>query len=175
MMKNILGRGFFGMAVASATMAVAAVVPVQMAVAASPITLDNVAEVERISLDTNGQEVVALKAVAGEKVVPGDVIRYTLTFNNNGTEAATNLQAVNPVPAEIEFLEANEDWAEVSVDGGTVWGQLANMTVNETAAETSEITTRAAQGRDVTHVRWTVRDAIAPGGKMSVSYRGRIK
>lgn len=175
MMKNILGRGFFGMAVVSATIAVATVAPAQMAAAASPVTLDNVAQVERISLDANGQEVVALKAVAGEKVVPGDVIRYTLTFNNNGTEPASNLQAVNPVPAEIEFIEANEDWAEISVDGGTVWGKLADMTVTETAADTGETSARAAQARDVTHVRWTIKDAIVQGGKASVSYRGRIK
>ena len=108
-------------------------------------------------------------------VVPGDRVVFTLNVSNSGTEPAAGFRATNPIPAPVAFVAVTEDWAEVSVDNGVNWGKLATLSVKAKAADTGADIVRAAAAQDVTHVRWVFTEAIAPGSKTAVSYRGVVK
>lgn len=145
------------------------------AVPQSPVNLSSDVKIERVQADASGKETVVLSDPKDVVVVPGDRVVFTLTASNSGAQAATGFRATNPIPAAVTFVSVAEDWAEVSVDGGATWGKLAVMTVKIKAADTGVETVRTATAEDVTHVRWSFANAIAPGAKSVVSYRGFVK
>ena len=143
--------------------------------AASPVTLTSDVKIERVEIDAAGKEKVSLYAPEQVVVVPGDKVLFTLQVTNTGAQPAAGFRATNPMPAPVQFVSVTEDWAEVSVDGGNIWGKLAVLKVKTAPTDGTAAVERAADFADVTHVRWVFPDAIAPGGKRNISYRGVIK
>lgn len=143
--------------------------------AASPVTLTSEVKIERTEIDAAGKETVKLFAPQQVVVVPGDQVVFTLEVVNTGSEPASGFRATNPMPGPVQFVSVAEDWAEVSVDGGTNWGKLAALKVKATPAPDAAEVERSADAADVTHVRWVFADTIAPGAKRTISYRGVIK
>jgi uncharacterized repeat protein (TIGR01451 family) len=141
----------------------------------SPVNLTSDVRIERVERDAAGKDNMVLRDPKDVIVVPGDRVVFTLNVTNTGAEPASGFRATNPIPGPVTFVSVDEDWAEVSVDGGTNWGKLSAMTVKVKAADTGAETERAASAEDVTHVRWVFASAIAPGAKTSVSYRGVVK
>ena len=101
----------------------------------------------------NGQSHEAL--VEPTTVVPGDKLRFTTHFSNPTKQAATDLNIVNPLSKAVQLTDAGDFL--VSVDGGTTFGPLAELTV--TGADGKP---RQAQLSDVTHLRWS-KTRIEPG------------
>ena len=145
------------------------------AAASSPVTLTSDVKIERTEVDAAGKEKVSLYAPKSVVVVPGDKVVFTLEVTNTGTQPAAGFRATNPMPAPVQFVSVTEDWAEVSVDGGTTWGKLAALKVKTAPTDGTTAIERAADLADVTHVRWVFADAIAPGAKRTITYRGVIK
>jgi uncharacterized repeat protein (TIGR01451 family) len=154
------------------------------------VSLTSTALIERRSVDAAGKETVQFKTPSEVLVVPGDKVVFTLTYINNGSEPATAFRAVNPMPGAIQFLSTAQDWAEVSVDGGNIWGKLSDLRVAQNNPASSDATpvegqkpsvpgplavSRAATAEDVTHIRWVFVDAIAAGAKGELSYSGVVK
>ena len=181
-MKLNFGASVTAMALAVATLATGLVtvsaqahVQTQAQGAASPVTLRSDVKIERTERDASGNQKTTLYTPKDVAVIPGDNVVFTLLVNNTGKEPAIGFKATNPMPAAVRFASVAEDWAEVSVDGGNVWGKLATLKVKtKDAAGTAEVE-RAATADDVTHVRWVFAEAIAPGTQRNVSYRGIVK
>jgi hypothetical protein len=131
--------------------------------------------VERVSVNDKGEEVVTLKTPKQAVVVPGDKLIVSLHYVNEGGEPAKEFRATNPISPAVQFIAVKEDWAEVSVDNGTSWGPLSALTVTVPATDAAPASTRSAEAKDVTHVRWTFKTPLAPGQKGTVSFRGSIK
>ena len=106
--------------------------------------------------------------------VPGSEIIYVITYRNTGTQPANDVVINNPVPTEMVYVagsaEGSGTRADVSVDGGKQFASLESLQLKGADGKP-----RAARGEDVTHVRWTVLGAIAPGKNGSVSYRALVK
>lgn len=145
------------------------------AAAPSPVTLTSDVKIERVEVDAAGKETVTLHAPKSVVVLPGDKVIFTLEVTNTGALPAAGFRATNPMPGAVQFVSVAEEWAEVSVDGGNVWGKLAALKVKTSPADGTAPVERGADVADVTHVRWIFPDAIAPGGKRKISYRGVIK
>jgi uncharacterized repeat protein (TIGR01451 family) len=143
--------------------------------APSPVALTSDVKIERVAVDAAGKEQVTLHAPKSVVVVPGDKVLFTLEVVNNGAQPAAGFKATNPIPAAVKFTSVAEDWADVSVDGGTTWGKLSKLTVRAKNADGTADIDRAATAEDVTHVRWVFADAIAPGVKRAISYRGEVR
>ncbi len=113
----------------------------------------------------------SISYTAPETVVPGDRVRVTLTFTNNGAAPATGINLVNPVPDALVFDGADESAGfGVSVDGAKTFGALGDLRVPDPNAEP-----RPATNADVTHVRWLWPDAVPVGGSRTVAFFGRVR
>jgi uncharacterized repeat protein (TIGR01451 family) len=145
------------------------------AAATSPVSLTSDVKIERVETDAAGKEKVTLYTPADVAVVPGDIVVFTLEVANTGSQPAAGFRATNPMPAAVQFTSVAEDWAEVSVDGGNVWGKLPTLKVKAKDAAGTAEAERSAGPADVTHIRWVFADAIAPGAKRKISYRGVVK
>lgn len=141
----------------------------------NPVDLSSEVKIERIEKDATGQETSTLRDPKDVIIVPGDKVVFILNIVDSGLEPAAGFRATNPIPASVAFQTVDQDWAEVSVDGGVQWGKLSALSVNAKAADTGVAITRPALPEDVTHVRWVFANAIAPASKSSVSYRGVVR
>jgi uncharacterized repeat protein (TIGR01451 family) len=158
--------GFSGVVACAAALFIAA----QPASAQSTGALASKVELEKTAPAAEGKE-SAKTYVEPSVVVPGDRIRVTLTFTNNGTVPASGVNLVNPIPEGLVF-DGTDDTAafSVSVDGAKGFGALDTLTVPGQGSSP-----RAAANGDVTHVRWLWPDAIAPGQSRTVAFFGRVK
>lgn len=175
-MKKNFSIAFYAFALASATLTggLISAGKARAQATASPVTLTSDVKIERVEVDAAGKEKVTLHTPKDVVIVPGDRILFTLEVTNTGTQPAAGFRATNPMPAAVQFVSVAEDWADVSVDGGTNWGKLPALKVKSKDDAGAEVE-RAAGAQDVTHVRWVFADAIAPGAKRAISYRGVVK
>jgi hypothetical protein len=137
------------------------------AVAQTPLALQSSVFVERVETDVNGRERRVLSAP--ERLNSGDRLLFLVRYRNGGSAPLRDFAVTNAVPASIR-IDPRDSAMQVSVDGGRSWGQLDRITMRTPLGGT-----RRATPDDVTHVRMTVKDAVAPGEGGRISYRGVVR
>lgn len=137
---------------------------------ASAVSLNAKAYVARTVTDAQGKKTNKLFDPDKVPVLPGEPIVMLLDYKNNGAKPATGFVINNPIPPQLTFTGVEQAWARVSVDGEKTFGQLATLKV-----KAADGTLRPAQPADVTHVRWTFAQPIAPGTGGRVSFYAVIK
>lgn len=134
------------------------------------IELKSVVEKEVRVTNDAGEEVVQL--VTADKVVPGDVVIYTVTYTNVSDQAVDNVVVTNPINEALTYVDdsAFAPGADVSfsVDGGENFAPLDALTVERDGV------TAAAGGDDLTHIRWTLREPLDPGAQGFARFRARL-
>ena len=148
---------------AAATAAVPA-----FAQAAPSVSLVSDVLVERTTVGADGRSQVSLEEPS--TVVPGDKLVFVLRYRNNGRQPAADFVVTNPLPSAVAFQGSNDGAAQVSVDGGRVWGALGDLMITE-----ADGTRRAARMEDVTHVRWTLAQPIPAGEAGRLMFRGVVR
>lgn len=138
--------------------------------ASAQVSLENRVMEEVVIQSEDGSTTTSI--VAADSMAPGDTAVYTMTYSNNGNEAASNLVISNPISDAVLYIGpgAGSEEPLVSVDGGATFAPLAQLHVIE-----ADGTHRQAGAADVTHVRWTVNGPVAPGAQGSVSYKGTVR
>ena len=142
--------------------------------APSGVDLTSQIEVEQVLKAADGTDKIILADPGNVTVVPGDNLLFTLTYRNQGAQPATGFRAINPVPAAVQFVSVDEDWAELSVDGGQTWGRLDGLKVRATGTD-GVVVERAAAPADVTHVRWIFAEPIASQAGGKVRFRALVR
>jgi len=106
-------------------------------------------------------------------VLPGDTLRYSLTFANRESRALSNVVFNNPIPAGVVVLPAPAPAGlrvEYAIDGGFNFSPRPMVTVEENGRQVS----RPAEPQSYTHIRWTVTGSIAPGASVTAQYDARV-
>ena len=134
------------------------------------IELKSVVEKEVRVVNDAGEEVVQL--VTADKVVPGDVVIYTVTYTNVADEAVENVVITNPINTALSYVpdSAFAPGADVSfsADGGKSFAALTDLTVERDGAPV------AAGVDDLTHIRWILREPLDPGAQGFARFRARL-
>ena len=140
------------------------------AAALAQVSATQAVVMEKVSVGPDGR--TEIEREPAERVIPGDRIAYVLTYRNEGAEAAEDLVLVMPVPETMTVVAGSEEGgiADYSIDGGRTWGAFSALRV---PAEEGGI--RPAVADDVTHLRWTLADRLAPGEAGEVSYRATLR
>jgi uncharacterized repeat protein (TIGR01451 family) len=121
---------------------------------------------------------VKVKKVAPvEKIVPGDEVLYTLTYTNKTGKPATDVAITNPVPKHTRYKDgsATGDNAVItfSVDDGKTFATPDKLVVTVKDKSGKDIP-RPATAQDYTHIRWVIKQQLAPGQSGSVRFRAVI-
>lgn len=121
---------------------------------------------------------VKVKKVAPvEKIVPGDEVTYTFTYTNKTGKPATDVAITNPVPKHTRYKEGSAagegSVITFSVDGGKTYGVPAQLVVTIKDKSGKDIT-RPAVAQDYTHIRWVIKQTLAPGQSGSVRFHAVI-
>ena len=136
------------------------------------IQLEHKAEQQQAYVDENGVE--QTRMVEAGKVLPGEQLKFTITYTNVGDEPAENVTITNPVPDYMDYVlgSASGDNSAItfSVDGGQNFGNPQELAVTDT-----EGTRRPAAVEDYTHVRWIIGSDIAPGDSGEVTFSAVVE
>lgn len=92
---------------------------------ASPaVSIAILAEKEVIEIDARGQEVV--RRVIAENAEPGEVIFYTISYQNDGQSSARDIVLDNPVPEGTRLVD------------DSAWGEQAEIQLPVVEAEAGQ-------------------------------------
>jgi len=130
-----------------------------------------------VQLASSVQLVVPADAATGEpehlaaatSVVPSDQLVFAVRYRNTSAAPVSDLLIVNPVPASVRITQQSANANEVSVDGGSSWGNLSDLVVTRADGSTSPATVD-----DISHLRWKVT-LIEPGQTGSVAFRAIVR
>lgn len=134
---------------------------------ATGVKLESSVQEEITTVDAKGAKTV--KLVEPTSVAPGDVVVIRIAYHNTSTDAVGDIVISNPVPPHLSFLTVREGMGMVSVDGGKTYGALVDLKVTD-----ANDTSRPATAADVTHVRWTFDQPLAPGARGAVAFAARL-
>lgn len=139
-------------------------------VAAPAVALTSAIQVVKDVKDGTGKTKRVLQEPT--RVLPGDPLVVWLNYRNASKKPATAFVINNPIPAAMEYTAFGENsgWGLVSVDGGKTFGALATLKVTGKDGKP-----RPAVAFDVTHLRWTFKQPIAPGAAGTLSFYGVVK
>lgn len=111
------------------------------------------------------------KLQAAERVVPGDVLVYTVQVRNAGPYAAESPLVVQPIPNHMMYLADSAVGPGVdvdySVDGGHTFDRPENLKVAGSALR--------AKAADYTHIRWHLRNRLKPNSIAYVRFRAQVR
>jgi uncharacterized repeat protein (TIGR01451 family) len=114
------------------------------------------------------------KLVPPQKMVPGDDVLYTVTYTNKTTTPAEKVLITNAVPPHTRYKEGSAagEGADItfSVDGGKTFAAPGKLTVSIKDKDGKAVV-RPATAPDYTHIRWSLRDNVAPGRTGTVTFR----
>lgn len=142
------------------------------ATAAAQVILEN--SVEKVETFVNEVGEPQRRLVDADSVVPGDELRYTITFANDGGESvdAGSVVITNPIPDETEYLNGTAFGSGTdivfSVDG-------ENFAPPEALRVTRDGIEMPASAKDYESIRWVFRPALEPGETGNVSFSVRLK
>jgi len=107
---------------------------------------------------------------------PGDIIQYTLTATNHGTQPAHNVEIIDPIPKGTEYVLDSASGEGVtlsySIDGGRIY--QSPPVFSDFRLADGAIEKRPAPASRYTHVKWLVTQPLPPGASATVTLRVRV-
>lgn len=132
-----------------------------------------VAEVRQEIPAPNGRRIARLMPATTLK--QGQEIFYTVRIRNTAAVPVRDVEVTQRIPENTTYVpdSAAGPGAEVtlSADGGISFGAEGELTVTEQPTPVQLPSTRPATPQDYTHVRWRLRNALAPGAVALARFR----
>ena len=136
------------------------------------VAVETVVEKEETVVGDDGQETTRLVPVA--TIVPGEEVVYTITFTNNGADAAENVAITNPIPEHMLYVDGTAFGpgtdVSYSVDGGESYAAADELEVVD-----ADGTVRRAGASDYTHIRWVMRNDLQSGARGFARFRAVLQ
>lgn len=135
-------------------------------------SVERISSTVPVAADAGRADPVAAAALPGRtpsEVYSGDVLRYTIVFENRSTQdvAAGSVVITNPLPEETVYLEGSatgdDTLISYSVDGET-FGSPPALLIGQGAQA------RAATASDIRVIRWTYQPMLPAGASSQVSF-----
>jgi uncharacterized repeat protein (TIGR01451 family) len=109
-------------------------------------------------------------------VNPGEILDWTIDSENSGNAPARSYQAIGHIPQGTTFVagSAKADGANAvfSIDGGKSFSAQPLIEVKQADGSTKQVPAPVAM---YTEIRYEWADSLAAGGKLSASYKVRVK
>ena len=135
---------------------------------ATGLKATQIVEVATIIVDVDGNETTSYSQAT--EVEPGERVRYSLAYANDGSDMAENVSLVMPVPNVVTYVEGSAlGSVEFSADNGRSYAAREDLMIG-----TGEYA-RLAVSEEITHIKWAFSDPIAPAATGTVSFEAVLK
>jgi uncharacterized repeat protein (TIGR01451 family) len=154
-----------------------------LTVAASPAVAQDtsapkalVVTAENLMAGDSQHRAAASRGRNANELMPGDVVRYRLTFTNVTPSSVKSVVFDNPLPAGLRYragtASADRDQVAIqySIDGGKSYSAQPMI---ETEVEGKRVQ-RAAPAEMYTHIRWAVQGAVLPGAVVHAEFQAQL-
>ncbi len=135
------------------------------------LNVTTVVQKEQVTVNAAGE--TERQLVAADTVVPGEVVIYTITFQNISDEPAENVVITNPIAETLTYVDGSVFGPgtdiQFSVDGGQNFANRDALTVDEDGS------VRPAEARDFTHIRWVMQTELAAGAQGLARFSAVLK
>ena len=128
-------------------------------------------EVATVTVAADGTETVTYTPAT--EVEPGERVRYTLTYTNEGSSPAEDVSLVMPIPTEVTFLEGSTDGPFSTITYSADNGET--FMTREALLVATEDTARPAGAEDITHIKWAFSEDISAYETGTISYSATLK
>lgn len=115
-----------------------------------------------------------IKYVQAAKVLPGDIVMYKNTVNNQDNIPAKNMVLKNPIPEHTHYVADSAKCQGkckivYSVDGGKTY-DIASKLMKKDGSKM-----RLAKASEYTNVKWILQEALKPQQKTYVSFKTQLQ
>jgi uncharacterized repeat protein (TIGR01451 family) len=164
-----------------AILAIGLLAPLFSSSAAEDVEVMLVAEV-RLEISVPGGRSTA-RLIPATTLEQGQEIFYTVRIRNPAAVAAGDVEVVHRIPENTVYVPESATGPGVDValsaDGGLTFGEEGRITlVDQSAVALMQATTldraaltRPAKPQDYTHIRWHLRNPLAPGAVALARFR----
>jgi uncharacterized repeat protein (TIGR01451 family) len=135
------------------------------------IELKTIAESEQEYVNDAGQK--SKRLVPASKVVPGDEVIWTITAKNICEKAADSIVIANPVPEQMNYVANSAVGIGADITYSLDGKDFKSPTVLTVGDANGAV--RPARADEFRAVRWTYKNAFAPGATAFVRYRALVK
>ena len=131
--------------------------------------------VAKVETYVDKQGVAQRRLVNADSVVPGDELRYTISFTNSGEGEvdAGSIVITNPVPQSTEYIDGTAFGAGTeilfSADQGVTFELGEKLKVLKQGEE------EIASAKEYTTIQWQFLSALEPGETGQVSFNVKLK
>ena len=136
------------------------------------IVLTNQVLKQVIKKDKDGN--VTYDYIEPKTAVPGDVMMYTITFENKGNDSAEGIVINDPIPNNSKYrinsAIGKNTKISFSIDGGKTFGNPEELVVKDKNGKEWK-----AKPESYTHIRWVYNKPLMPGEKSEVTFKTQIK
>jgi len=136
-----------------------------------------------MSLKVDAQEVIVVINNNGKKeiryvpattIVPKDIVRYTITYKNDNSEAADDVVITNPIPEHMRYIansatSSSQIEVTYSINKGKSYDSPENLIV---VMENGK--KRKAIAGEYTDIQWHFKNSLPPGAKGTLEYKARL-
>lgn len=146
-----------------------------LAVEKPDVVLKLTAQKELIVKDGKGRMRTEWREV--DSFEPGDLLKYIITYRNDGSAEARNVTIVDPIPPGTVYVgnaaEGKNADITFSVDGKSFQSQpVLKYRIKAPGGQEQEY---VATPEMYTHIRWILTKAVPPGETGSVSFKVKVK
>lgn len=180
LLHKVLGVGSLGLIIAlpliNQTPVAASFPQIQQVIAqvnqAPEVQLNLTVAKKTIMVTTGQQQQIKWEALDDGAIVhPGDSLRYQISSENSGTEAAQDLTITQPIPDQMVYeigSAKSDNQAEVvfSIDNGETFVTQPTITIETANGNTIE---QPAPAEIYTHIRWNF-ESLAPTEDLAATY-----
>lgn len=112
------------------------------------------------------------------RLVPGDVVRYTISGNNRTEQPISGLVLNDDIPSNMTIVigsgrvESGQGTITYSADAGKTYSP--SPMIRETRPD-GTLVSRPATAEEYTHVRWAFTSAVAAKSSVQGSYQVRLR
>jgi uncharacterized repeat protein (TIGR01451 family) len=158
--RSLSTRDFVAAALRSFATLLAILLAVNTNAEDNKIEVQLLAEVKTIASGVDNAPTA--RFVPARTLSQGEVVYYTVRIRNPTSEYLRDVVVVQPIPANTTYAEhsASGPGTEIqfSADGGATFASEARVIAIDTVG-----VQRSAGPKDFTHIRWRLRNALAPG------------
>lgn len=143
------------------------------ALAQEPVPVETALSAEVLEKIDLGDGRQSQRLVPAQTIAQGDVVYYTVKIRNPSLQPARDVAVIQRIPANTTYVPNSASGPSVditfSVDGGITFKSPKELTV------VSSGSVRAATAEDYTHIRWQLRNVLAPGALALARFQAEFK